>query len=68
MEGLITEEDYSGTSVNPVARCRYETGNSGAWKTWHVSPHAIIKEGGNKGGGYSGAYAPQTDFNKIDSR
>ena len=65
MEGLKTEAAQSVTSVNPAERFRYETGKSGAWKTWHASPNDITKGGENKGGGYYGAYAPQTDCNKT---
>ena len=61
-------EDYSGSYIKTSERCSYYTGKIGAWKTCHVSPNPSTGGGGNKCGGYSGAYAPQTDFNKIDSR
>ena len=43
MEGLSIEADYIGTAIKPETRVRYETGKSGAWKTWHVSPHDSTK-------------------------
>ena len=49
MEGLQIEAYYIGTDINPAAICSYETGNSGAWKTRHISPHSGTKGGGNKG-------------------
>ena len=68
MEGLSIEVAYSGTAINRAARGNYETGKSGACKTWHVSPHAITKGGGNKSGGYNSAYEPQIDLQKTAKR
>ena len=61
MEGLRIEAAYSVTDIKPVIRIRYETGNIGACKTWHVSPHDSTKGGGNKGGVYYSEYVPQID-------
>ena len=41
-------------------------GNVGSWKTWHVSPHASTKVGGNKVRSYTSTYVPGKDSNKID--
>ena len=61
----MTEADYSEIVIKPATRCSYETGNIGAWKIWHVFTRSSTKEGVNKGGGYSIAYAPQKDCNKA---
>ena len=57
----MIEAAQSVTATKTTSKFSYETGNSGAWKTWHVSPHASTKGGGNNGGGYYGSYATQTD-------
>ena len=49
MEGLIIDEDQSGTAIKTETRVRYEMKNSGSWKIWHISPHDSNKGGGNKG-------------------
>ena len=48
MEGSRTKAAYSGTDIKPAARGSYETRKSGAWKIWHINPHARTKGGGNK--------------------
>ena len=59
MEGFRIEAYYSGTAIKPAARDSYETCNSGAGKTWHGSPHASTKVGGNKCRSYTSTYAPR---------
>ena len=58
MEGLRTKASESGTAINSETRGLYETGKSGAWKTWHGSPHVVTKGGINKGRSYTSTYAP----------
>ena len=58
MEDLRVDTDQSGTPMNPATRGSYQADNSGAWKTWHVRPHASTKGGGNKGRRYTSTYAP----------
>ena len=65
MKSYRNKAVYSGTDINPAARSSYNIGNSGACKTWHGSPHASNKLGGNKSGGYTSAYAPHKYCNKI---
>ena len=65
MKGLMIEADYIGKAIKSEARDRYETSKSGAWKTWHVSPHASTKGGRNKRRSYTstdvpGAYKDKT--------
>ena len=48
MEVLRIEAYYIGTATKPAERGRYETGKSGAWKTWHGSLHARDKGGEKK--------------------
>ena len=52
MEGLKIEAAYSGTDIKPAESGIYYIGRIGAWKTWHFSPRAISKIGGNKGRRY----------------
>ena len=61
----MTEAAYIGKDVNYAAFGICETGKSGAWKIWHISPHYRTKGFQNKGGSYTGAYAPKTDCNKA---
>ena len=68
MEGLSIEVAYSGTAINRAARGNYETGKSGACKTWHVSPHASTKGGGNQGRSYTSTYAPGAYRNITSER
>ena len=68
MEGYKTKTAQRGTALKPAARGIYEMGNSGAWKTWHVSPHTVTKGGGTKIGGSTSAYAPLTNCNKKAER
>ena len=49
MEGLKIEVAYSGTDINTMARCSYETVKIGACKTWYVIPHSSTKLDRNKG-------------------
>ena len=68
MEGLSIEAAQGGTAINPAARGVYETGKSGAWKTWHVSPYAITKRGVNKGRSYTSTNAPGAYRNTTSER
>ena len=68
MEGLSTKVEQSVTSVKYETKVSYDTGKSGAWKTWHGRPHASAKGGINKVGGYTSAYSKGTDRNKTDER
>ena len=68
MEDSMTKTSLSVTDLKPVARGSYETVKSGAWKTWHDIPHSSTKGVGNKIGGYTSAYAPQSDCNKSAER
>ena len=58
MEGLGNKASDIGTAVNSETRGSYETGKSGAWKTWHVIPHNGTKGDRNKGIGYTSTYEP----------
>ena len=58
MEGLRIEADYRGTSIKHEARGGYDTGKSGASKTFHGGPHSGTKLGLNKGRIYTSTYAP----------
>ena len=64
----MVEAAQSVTSIKPTAIYSYQMVKSGDWKTWHVRPNASTKRGGNKGGGYSGTYASETDCNKTAAR
>ena len=64
MEGFRTKAEQSGTAIKPVTRSSYETDKSGAYKTWHVIPHASTKRDVNKSGGYTSAYATRKDLKK----
>ena len=68
MQGLKTKLAYSEKAVKYETQGSYEIGKSGAWKTWHVSPHDSAKGGINKGGLYTNAYATGTYRNKIAER
>ena len=59
MDGLRIEVDQSGTAINTAEIDSYDTGKNGAQKTWHGSPHAGTKGGGNKGIKYTIKYAPR---------
>ena len=72
MEGLSNEAAYSGTAIKTTEIGSYETGKSGACKTWYVSPNASTKGYGNKVRSYTitdlpGAYKTQhlTDNNET---
>ena len=65
MEGLRIEADLSGTVIKTMERGSYETGNSGAWKTWYASPHASTKVGEKKGRSYTSTYTPMVHRNRT---
>ena len=58
MEVLRIETDKSGTAIKPETRGSYETGKRGAWKKWHVRPHAYPKGGVNKVRSYTSIDTP----------
>ena len=61
MDILKTESEYSGTDFDPTTQGSYESGNSGAWRTWHGYPHVSTKGCKNKGRIYTSTYAPGAD-------
>ena len=63
MEGLRTKAADSGTAFNYETQRSYDTGKSGAWKTWHGSPYDCTKVDINKGRSYTSTYAPGAYIN-----
>ena len=68
MEVLSIEADQSVTSIKPKTRGSYDTGKSGAWKTWHVSPNSSTKGDRNKGRIYTSTDAPGAYRNTKSER
>ena len=65
MEGSSNKAAYIGTAVKTAARGSYETGKSGAWKTWHAEPQVSSKGVVNKDRKYTIKYAPEVECNKT---